>query len=86
MVLTPTAGSTAATLSGAEGACDPGTLQQLQVADGGYACIVNGIASGGAVYGADNILVAISGVGVNATTPTQVQQALVFLLNSFTAR
>jgi Domain of unknown function (DUF4333)/Domain of unknown function (DUF4190) len=86
MVLTPTAGNTKAALSGAEGACDSGTLQQLQVANGGYACIVNGVASGGAVYAADNTLVAISGVGVNGATPTQVQHTLVILMNSFIAR
>lgn len=86
LVLTPTTAGSAASLTGAESACDAGTLQQLQVADGGYACLVNGVASGGAVYAASNTLVAISGVGVDGVGPDQIQQSLVVLMKAFIAR
>ncbi len=86
LVLSPTGGDGSATLSGAEQACDVGTTQQLPVANGGYACTINGIASGGAVYAGDGTLVAISGVGTDGVTLAQSQQSLVALMNTFVAR
>ena len=86
LVLSPSGPDGAATLSGAEQACDAGTTQRLPVADGGYACIIGGIASGGAVYAGDGTFVAISGVGADGVTPAQSQQSLVVLMNTFIAR
>lgn len=83
--LVPTGGSTNGALSGIQSACDAGTFVPQNVADGGYTCLIGGISSGGAVFAANNTLVAASAVTFNGATPQQIQSALVNLLRSFTA-
>jgi len=83
--LVPTAGSTDGALTGAKSACDTGSYVPRDVADGGYSCTIHGISSSGAVFAADNTLVAASAVTSNGATPDQVQTSLLELLKSFTA-
>lgn len=83
--LSATGGSTDGALSGAKSACTAGTYVVQQIADGGYTCSIAGVPSGGAVYAADNTLVAVSAISFSGADTAHVQAALVALLNSFIA-
>jgi hypothetical protein len=72
-------------LSGAKGSCDRGTLVSESVVDGGYVCQINKVASAGALFGRDNVLVSISAVTSQGQTPAQIQAGFVDLLKSFVA-
>ncbi len=83
IALVQTDGQNAQALQGAESQCDTGSLTQQNILDGGYTCEISGVASAGALFKGDNVLVVASAVTFNNASNTQVEAALVQVLQSF---
>jgi hypothetical protein len=85
MNLTSTGGDGGQALEGGKSACDPGTAQDVSVADGGFVCKVSGINTAVATFNGSKKLVAVAAVTYNNATDADVQNAIVALLKSFQA-
>ena len=85
MNLATTGGHGDEAIQGGKSACDPGTVQDVQIADGGFVCKSSGVNTAVAAFNGSQKLVAIAAVTFNDATDNDIQQALVALLKTFQA-
>ena len=85
MNLATTGGRGDEAIQGGKSACDPGTVQDVQIADGGFVCKSSGVNTAVAAFNGSQKLVAVAAVTFNNATDDDIQQALVALLKSFQA-
>ena len=85
MNLATTGGQGDQALQGGKSACDPGTVQDVSIADGGFVCKSSGVNTAVAAFNGSQKLVAIAAITYNNATDSDIQQALVALLKSFQA-
>lgn len=85
MNLATTGGHGDEALAGGKSACDPGTAQDVSVADGGFVCKSSGVNTAVAAFNGSQKLVAVAAITYNNASDSDIQQALVALLKTFQA-
>jgi hypothetical protein len=85
MNLATTGGQGDQALEGGKTACDPGTAQDVAIADGGFVCKSSGVNTAVAAFNGSQKLVAVAAVTFNQATDSDIQAALVALLKTFQA-
>jgi len=85
MNLATTGGRGDEALAGGKSACDPGTTQDVSVADGGFVCKSSGVNTAVAAFNGSQKLVAVAAITYNNASDSDIQQALVALLKTFQA-
>jgi len=85
MNLATTGGQGDQALEGGKTACDPGTAQDVAIADGGFVCKSSGVNTAVAAFKGSQKLVAVAAVTFNQATDSDIQAALVALLKTFQA-
>jgi len=85
MNLATTGGQGDQALEGGKTACDPGTVQDVSIADGGFICKSSGVNTAVAAFNGSQKLVAVAAITFNEATDSDIQGALVALLKTFQA-
>jgi len=85
MNLATTGGQGDQALAGGKTACDPGTAQDVAIAEGGFVCKSSGVNTAVAAFNGSQKLVAVAAITFNQATDSDIQAALVALLKTFQA-